>query len=150
MGAPNTREAGGQPDPMIIFRMPRCWLLLLLACAAHAYPQHQQGEGSSFVSVRRYASGGASQAPAKAKVVSAKVKLTGISVAQFDKTAKDNFKAVVGKGASERCGADGNQKCTAADVTITSVTAVRRSGINVEFFVKTTAKSKPAEELNKF
>jgi len=65
--------------------------------------------------------------------VTAQVKLTGITVAQFAGAVRTHFKEVIAAGM------DG---VVAADVTITAVSAGRRSSVKVDFKVKvaTTAK----------
>lgn len=57
----------------------------------------------------------------------AQVKLTGISVAQFSGAVRTSFKEVIAAGMTG---------VTAADVTITAVTAGRRAAIKVDFKVQ--------------
>merc|ERR1712225_109648 len=94
-----------------------------------------------------YTSGGAAPTPppAPAHFIEAEIKLTGITVAQFDATAKANFKSVIAAGMTG---------VSAADVyDVKAVAATRRSGIKVSFKVKVasaSAATSGATTLNTF
>jgi hypothetical protein len=71
--------------------------------------------------------------------VAAQVKLSGITVAQFDTAAKTSFKQVIATGMG----------VTAADVTITAVGAGRRAGVNVDFKVQVASASAQTAGVSK-
>jgi len=71
-------------------------------------------------------------------VVTAAVRLAGITAAQFDATAQTNFKTVVATYLTI-CGTNGATQCAASDVTI--VSSVRR-GVAVTFRVTTTSSTR--------
>jgi hypothetical protein len=101
--------------------------------------------GASASSSSSYTSAAASPAPAPAHFIEAEIKLTGITVAQFDATAKANFKSVIAAGMTG---------VTATDVyDVTATAATRRSGVKVSFKVKVAtaaAASSGATTLNTF
>jgi len=130
--------------------------LLLLVCAvgAHAYSSGF-ASGSSFSS--GYASGSSyssgytsgstptsspTPAPAATHEIVATVQLNGISKAQFNAAAQTSFKEVVASNTGSICGSAGTAACTSADVTITSITDVRRAGVKVAFKVKVYSAAK--------
>merc|ERR1711959_584000 len=92
-----------------------------------------------------YTSAAASPAPAPAHYIEAEIKLTGITVAQFDATAKADFKSVIAAGMT------GVKASDVYDVKATAAT--RRAGIKVSFKVKVAtaaAASSGATTLNNF
>merc|ERR1719163_672905 len=75
-----------------------------------------------------YTSAAASPAPAPPHFIEAEIKLTGITVAQFDNTAKANFKSVIAASMT------GVKASDVYDVKATAAT--RRAGVKVSFKVK--------------
>lgn len=71
--------------------------------------------------------------------VTASVTLKGVTKADFDKTAQDNFKDVIATGAGKICGAKGASACAKKDVTIKILS--RRAALKVSFTIKTTSKT---------
>merc|ERR1719163_1897374 len=92
-----------------------------------------------------YTSAAASPAPAPPHFIEAELKLTGITVAQFDNTAKANFKSVIAASMT------GVKASDVYDVKATAAT--RRAGVKVSFKVKVAtaaAASSGATTLNTF
>jgi len=92
-----------------------------------------------------YTSAAASPAPAPPHFIEAEIKLTGITVAQFDATAKANFKSVIAASMT------GVKASDVYDVKATAAT--RRAGVKVSFKVKVAtaaAASSGATTLNTF
>jgi len=69
----------------------------------------------------------------EAVVVQATVSLSGITMAQFDDTARYAFRTVTALSIGSLCGVDGTSLCTAEDVRITAVSSRRASGLSVQF-----------------
>jgi len=88
-------------------------------------PAPTPGKASSYTSAKAPAP---APAPAPAHYVESTVKLTGITVAQFDAKAKSDFAAVIAEGMGAGV--------KASDVYDIKATAARRAGINVSFKVK--------------
>jgi len=77
--------------------------------------------------------------PASVDAIAATVSLTGITKADFDQKAQDNFKDVVAAGAGKICGTDGASACTKSDVTISILS--RRAALKVSITIKTKSQA---------
>merc|ERR1711881_671494 len=84
-----------------------------------------------------------------AHVISSTISLAGVTVAMFSKdtkagkAARKAFKNTVA-GSLKLCGAAGTSQCTGDDVVIVSVTAARRAGAKIDFYVKVKDAAKAA------
>merc|ERR1712093_556273 len=129
----------------IMNSMLRFSLLVMIPVAVVAY-----SSGSSYAS-------GSSAAPTPAPtagtvtahVISSTISLAGVTVAMFSegtkagKAARKAFKNTVASSL-KLCGAAGTSQCTGDDVVIVSVTAARRAGAKIDFYVKVKDAAKAA------
>merc|ERR1711970_144561 len=84
--------------------------------------------------------------------VVAAIKLTGVTKAMLAPGSKGETASKNTVSAKLKiCGKDGKSQCTGADVVIDKITAARRAGVTVDFYVKTssaTAAAAGATSLN--
>merc|ERR1712072_1565143 len=140
----------------IMNSMLRFSLLVMIPVAVVAYSSGSSYASGSSASPTPAPTPAPTAGTVTAHVISSTISLAGVTVAMFSegtkagKAARKAFKNTVASSL-KLCGAAGTSQCTGNDVVIVSVTAARRAGAKIDFYVKDAAKAAAgATTLNTF
>merc|ERR1711977_664514 len=133
----------------IMNSMLRFSLLVMIPVAVVAYSSGSSYASGSSASPTPAPTPAPTAGKVTAHVISSTVSLAGVTVAMFTKdtkagkAARKAFQNTVASSL-ELCGAAGTSQCTGDDVVIVSVTAARRAGAKIDFYVKVKDAAKAA------
>merc|ERR1712093_458328 len=133
----------------IMNSMLRFSLLVMIPVAVVAYSSGSSYASGSSASPTPAPTPAPTAGTVTAHVISSTISLAGVTVAMFSegtkagKAARKAFKNTVASSL-KLCGAAGTSPCTGNDVVIVSVTAARRAGAKIDFYVKVKDAAKAA------
>jgi len=133
----------------IMNSMSRFSLLVMIPVAVVAYSSGSSYASGSSASPTPAPTPAPTAGKVTAHVISSTISLAGVTVAMFSKdtkagkAARKAFQNTVASSL-KLCGAAGTSQCTGDDVVIVSVTAARRAGAKIDFYVKVKDAAKAA------